>query len=187
VILDAYTLEGKRLWRIDLGRNIRAGAHYTQFLVYDLTATARAEVALRTSDGTTDGQGKVLGDADADWREQGRRGPQADRTGAVVKPTGPRWPRVGRMLKGPEYLTVFDGLTGAALASAPYSPPRNPDTDAPSFEQHDGPVGRRLRQPLRPLPGRRRLSGRPANPSIVMARGYYARTTLAAWDFGTAS
>lgn len=33
--MDAYKLDGTRLWRIDLGRNIRAGAHYNPFLVYD--------------------------------------------------------------------------------------------------------------------------------------------------------
>jgi rhamnogalacturonan endolyase len=68
VILDAYTLEGKRLWRIDLGRNIRAGAHYTQFQVFDYDGDGRAEVVARTSDGTVDGVGKVIGDANTDWR-----------------------------------------------------------------------------------------------------------------------
>jgi rhamnogalacturonan endolyase len=183
VILDAYTLEGKRLWRIDLGRNIRAGAHYTQFLVYDFDGDGRAEVALRTSDGTTDGQGKVLGDAAADWRGKDGEVLQTDRTGAVVKADGTKVAQlVGRMLKGPEYLTVFDGLTGAALASAPYAPPRNPDTDAPSFEQQtalwgDGYANRSDRF----LGGVAYLDG--VSPSIVMARGYYARTTLAAWDW----
>ena len=183
VILDAYTLEGKRLWRIDLGRNIRAGAHYTQFLVYDFDGDGRAEVALRTSDGTTDGLGKVLGDANADWRGKDGEVAQNDRTGALVKADGAKVAQlVGRMLKGPEYLTVFDGLTGAALASAPYSPPRNPDTDSPSFEQQtalwgDGYANRSDRF----LGGVAYLDG--AAPSIVMARGYYARTTLAAWDW----
>jgi len=183
VILDAYTLEGKRLWRIDLGRNIRAGAHYTQFLVYDFDGDGRAEVALRTSDGTTDGRGKVLGDANADWRGKDGEVLQTDRTGAVVKSDGTKVAQlVGRMLKGPEFLTVFDGLTGAALASAPYSPPRNPDTDSPSFEQQtalwgDGYANRSDRF----LGGVAYLDG--AAPSIVMARGYYARTTLAAWDW----
>ena len=45
VYLDAYTLAGTRRWRIDLGRNIRAGAHYTQFIVFDLDGDGRAEVA----------------------------------------------------------------------------------------------------------------------------------------------
>jgi rhamnogalacturonan endolyase len=183
VILDAYTLEGRRLWRIDLGRNIRAGAHYTQFLVYDFDGDGRAELAARTSDGTIDGQGKVIGDPDADWRGKEGEVVQTDRTGAVVKSDGTKVaPLVGRMLKGPEFLTVFDGLTGAALASAPYSPPRNPDTDTPSFEQQtalwgDGYANRSDRF----LAGVAYLDG--IGPSVVMARGYYARTTLAAWDW----
>ncbi len=183
VILDAYTLEGQRLWRIDLGRNIRAGAHYTQFLVYDFDGDGRAEVVMRTSNGATDGQGKVIGDPDVDWRGKDGEVVQMDRTGAVVKADGSKVaPLVGRMLKGPEFLTVFDGLTGAALASAPYAPPRNPDTDAPTAEQQtvlwgDGYANRSDRF----LAGVAYLDG--ASPSIVMARGYYARTTLAAWDW----
>ena len=35
VYLDTYELDGTLLNRLDLGVNIRAGAHYTQFLVYD--------------------------------------------------------------------------------------------------------------------------------------------------------
>ncbi|HWU14824.1 MAG TPA: hypothetical protein VN157_12545, partial [Caulobacter sp.] len=76
VFLDAYTLEGQRLWRIDLGRNIRAGAHYTQFQVYDYDGDGKAEVAVRTSDATVDGTGRVLGDPHADWRESGGERPQ---------------------------------------------------------------------------------------------------------------
>ena len=94
VYLDAYTLAGTRLWRIDLGRNIRAGAHYTQFVVYDLDGDGRAEVACKTADGTVDGAGNVIGDAAADWRNT-----------------------AGYVLSGPEFLTVFDGRT------APRSPP----------------------------------------------------------------
>ncbi|HSX83992.1 MAG TPA: hypothetical protein VLE50_01240, partial [Cellvibrio sp.] len=63
VFIDAYTLDGKQLWRIDLGKNIRAGAHYTQFMVYDFDGNGRAEIALKTADGTTDGEGKIIGDA----------------------------------------------------------------------------------------------------------------------------
>ncbi|MCF0198816.1 MAG: hypothetical protein HUK02_05750, partial [Bacteroidaceae bacterium] len=66
--IDAYKLNGQRLWRIDLGRNIRSGAHYTQFLAYDFDGDGCAEVAMRTSDGTKDARGKVIGDASADWR-----------------------------------------------------------------------------------------------------------------------
>lgn len=64
-------MDGKQLWRVNLGRNIRAGAHYTQFMVYDLDGDGKAEVVARTSDGTVDGKGKVIGNAKADYREPG--------------------------------------------------------------------------------------------------------------------
>jgi len=183
VYLDAYTLEGKRLWRIDLGKNIRAGAHYTQFQVFDYDGDGRAELAVRTSDGTVDGTGKVLGDRKADWREPGGETPSTDRTGGKLQPDGSLVaPLQGRILKGPEFLTVFDGLSGKALASEPYWPGRDPRTDAPSAEQlmetwGDG-YGNRAD---RFLAGTAYLDGQ--RPSIIMARGYYGRSTVAAWDW----
>ncbi|WP_051109317.1 rhamnogalacturonan lyase family protein, partial [Caldicellulosiruptor sp. F32] len=101
VYLDAYKLNGKFLWRIDLGRNIRAGAHYTQFIVYDLDGDGKAEVACKTADGTIDGQGNVIGNPNADWRNSS-----------------------GYVLSGPEYLTIFEGATGGAIKTVNYIPPR---------------------------------------------------------------
>jgi rhamnogalacturonan endolyase len=183
VYIDAYTQDGKRLWRINLGRNIRAGAHYTQFQVYDYDGDGRAELAVRTSDGTIDGTGKVLGDPNADWREPGGEVASTDRTGGKVQPDGSLVaPLQGRILKGPEFLTVFDGLTGKALASEPYWPARDPRTDAPTATQlketwGDGYGNRSDRF----LAGTAYLDGQ--RPSIVMGRGYYARSTIAAWDY----
>lgn len=183
VILDAYRLDGQRLWRINLGKNIRAGAHYTQFQVYDYDGDGRAELAVRTSDGTVDGTGRVLGDANADWREAGGEVPSTDRTGGKPQPEGGFVaPLQGRILKGPEFLTVFDGLTGKALASEPYWPGRDPRTDAPTAAQmkevwDDGYANRSDRF----LAGTAYLDGE--RPSIIMARGYYGRTALAAWDW----
>jgi hypothetical protein len=68
VYVDAYTTDGTKLWRIDLGHNIRAGAHYTQVLAYDFDGDGKAEVAMKTADGTKDGAGTVIGDAAADYR-----------------------------------------------------------------------------------------------------------------------
>jgi rhamnogalacturonan endolyase len=183
VFLDAYSLDGQRLWRIGLGPNIRAGAHYTQFQVYDYDGDSFAELAVRTSDGTVDGTGAVLGDPRADWRESEGERPQTDRTGAEVKPDGSRVARVrGRILSGPEFLTIFDGRTGKALASAPFSPARDPRTDTPTAAQMtetwgDGYGNRSDRF----LAGTAYLDGQ--RPSIVMGRGYYARSTVAAWDY----
>lgn len=181
--LDAYTLDGRRLWRIDLGRNIRSGAHYTQFMVYDFDGDGRAEVMLKTGDGTVDGTGRALGNARADWRGKSGEVPQADRTGAKTLPDGTKVaPLEGRIIKGPEYITVFEGATGRALASAPYSPPRNAASLEPTTEQltkdwGDGYGNRSERY----LAGVGFLDG--THPSGIFARGYYARTTVAAWDW----
>jgi rhamnogalacturonan endolyase len=152
-ILEAYRLDGRLLWRINLGRNIREGAHYTQFMVYDLDGDGRAEVACKTADGTVDGAGQTIGDPQADHRS--------------------REPRtLGKVLEGPEYLTVFDGLTGAALATTEYVPPRG---DIRRWGDDYGNRVDRFLACIAYLDGER--------PSLVMCRGYYARTVLAAWDW----
>ncbi|WP_266366994.1 rhamnogalacturonan lyase family protein [Tellurirhabdus rosea] len=160
VLLDAYKLDGTRLWRIDLGRNIRAGAHYTQFIVYDLDSDGKAEVACRTADGTVDGQGKVLGDGAADHRNES-----------------------GYILKGPEFVTIFNGSSGAAMASARFLPQRDPVAG-------DNPTPEQLKQTWGDNYGNRidrflacvaYLDGE--TPSLVMTRGYYIRAVLTAWDW----
>ena len=148
-ILEAYKLDGTLLWRINLGRNIREGAHYTQFMIYDFDGDGRAEVACKTADGTIDGAGKVIGDANANHRN----------------------PR-GYILDGPEYLTIFDGKTGAALATADYVPQRGRVADW--GDEYGNRVDRFLAC-VAYLDGKR--------PSLVMCRGYYTRTVLAAWDW----
>src|SRR3954452_5520324 len=52
VYLDTYELDGTLLNRLDLGVNIRAGAHYTQFLVYDFDGDGRSEIMMKTAPGT---------------------------------------------------------------------------------------------------------------------------------------
>jgi rhamnogalacturonan endolyase len=183
-LIDAYTLDGRRLWRIDLGRNIRSGAHYTQMVLADFDGDGRAELMLKTGDGTVDGTGAVLGQAAADWRERGGELAQQDRTGSTVGADGRRMQGLaGRILSGPEYVTVFDGLTGRALASAPYAPTRFPDGSTGRDDERlktlwGDAYGNRAE---RYLAGVAWLDGR--QPSAIMARGYYARTTVAAWDW----
>lgn len=50
--LDCMKLDGTLLWRLDMGVNIRAGAHYTQFMVYDFNGDGKAEMAVKTAPGT---------------------------------------------------------------------------------------------------------------------------------------
>ncbi|HEU4770036.1 MAG TPA: rhamnogalacturonan lyase [Pyrinomonadaceae bacterium] len=177
-ILEAYKLDGTFVWRINLGRNIREGAHYTQFMVYDLDGDGKAEVACKTADGTIDGRGKVIGDPNADHRQpEGATVDVRNRNGVTQKRDVS-----GFVLSGPEYLTIFDGLTGAALATTNYIPPRHPTKLNPTTEEvaelwGDG-VGNRVDRFLAAVAY---LDGE--RPSLVMTRGYYTRSVLSAWNW----
>jgi len=162
-LLQGYKLDGLLLWTIDLGRNIREGAHYTQFMVFDLDGDGIAEIACKTADGTVDGNGKVIGDANADWRDTAQR----SRT-------------FGRVLNGPEYFTIFDGRTGAALATTNYIPARGDLGGWGGIGGNGGNdnVGNRADRFLACVAY---LDG--VRPSVVMCRGYYGRSVLAAWDW----
>jgi rhamnogalacturonan endolyase len=151
VFIDAYEMNGTRLWRIDLGKNIRAGAHYTQFMVYDLDGDGKAEVAMKTAPGTRDAAGTVLGgsNANTDYRSS-----------------------AGYILTGPEYLTVFNGQTGVAMATTDYLPARG------TVSSWGDNYGNRVD---RFLAGVAYLDG--TRPSLVMTRGYYTRAVLVAWDW----
>ncbi|MBR6837066.1 MAG: carbohydrate-binding protein, partial [Oscillospiraceae bacterium] len=151
VYLDCYTLEGKQLWRIDLGRNIRAGAHYTQFMVYDFDGDGKAEMICKTADGTKDATGKVIGDGSKDYRNSN-----------------------GYVLSGPEYLTVFNGQTGAAMDTVNYNPPRGNTLKQTWGDDYGNRVDRFLATVAY-------LDGE--HPSAVMCRGYYTRACLAAYDW----
>ncbi|WP_162340427.1 rhamnogalacturonan lyase [Cyclobacterium salsum] len=156
-ILQAYTLEGKRLWEINLGINIREGAHYTQFMVYDLDGDGIAEIACKTADGSKDGLGTVIGNASKDWRNE-----------------------EGKILDGPEYLTVFSGQTGQALSTVDYIPGRG-DVCGWGGEGGNGGNDCNGNRVDRFLAGIAHLDGK--RPSLLMARGYYGRSVIAAWDF----
>ncbi|WP_375586396.1 rhamnogalacturonan lyase [Cyclobacterium xiamenense] len=156
-ILQAYTLEGTLLWEINLGINIREGAHYTQFIVYDLDGDGVAEVSCKTADGSRDGVGRVIGDGTKDWRNP-----------------------AGKILDGPEYLTVFSGKTGQALSTVDYIPGRG---DLCGWGGEGGNAGNDCNgnRVDRFLAGVAYLDGKA--PSLLMARGYYGRSVIAAWDF----
>ncbi|MBP5380190.1 MAG: rhamnogalacturonan lyase [Bacteroidaceae bacterium] len=174
--VDAYKLDGRQLWRIDLGRNIRSGAHYTQFMVYDLDGDGCAEVVIKTGDGTIDGKGVVIGDANADYRvgvenkADGEYHAMAFRGENFRKDTKGR--RGGFINRGPEYLTVFNGKTGAAVHTVDYVPERG---DLRLWGDNYANRSDRYLACVAYLDG--------IHPSVVMCRGYYTRTVLAAWDF----
>ena len=157
VYFDCYKLDGTKLWRIDMGKNIRAGAHYTQFLVCDFDGDGKAEIIMKTADGTIDGTGKAIGNANIDNRNSS-----------------------GLILTGNEYLTVFNGETGEAMATVDYIPERG------SVDYWGDNYGNRSE---RYLATTAYLDG--IRPSAVMCRGYYTgrsgsgpgRTVIAAWNW----
>jgi hypothetical protein len=161
VILDGYSLAGKFLWRIDLGPNIRAGAHYTQFVVYDFDGDGRAEMAVKTAPGSKDGTGAYLHTGPA----------SADDDSAVYRNAN------GYILTGPEYLTVFDGTTGAELATENFDVGRGTVSD-----WGDG-YGNRVDRFLGSaafVSDTGTGMAATGRPSILMARGYYTRATVTA-------
>ncbi len=101
VYLDGYKLNGTQLFRISMGKNIRCGAHYTQFMVYDFDGDGKAEIIVKTADGTVDGLGNVIGDANVDYRNVD-----------------------GYIINGPEYLSLFSGENGQLLDTVEYDPAR---------------------------------------------------------------
>ena len=162
-VFDAYKMDGTHMWRINLGVNIREGEHYTQFMVYDLDGDGAAEMACKTADGTMDGTGKVIGDKSKDWR---------------IHKEGD--PTHGRILDGPEYFTIFDGRTGKALKTVDYIPNRRP-IDGWGGIGGNGRNDSHGNRCDRFLACVAYLDG--VRPSVVMCRGVYGRTVMAAWDW----
>ena len=172
-LFDCYRLDGTLLWRIDMGINIRSGAHYVPFIAYDLDGDGKAEFIVKTSDGTRDGLGQIIGDSLADYRHrapENAQNPTPEREWSKYNKQGR--PKTGRILTGAEYITVFNGLTGKAMDTKPYIPERGNLKD-----WGDDYANRSDRM----LAAVGYLDGKHA--SAIFCRGYYTRTVLAAWDW----
>lgn len=117
----------------------------------------------KTADGTIDGKGKPIGDSSKDWRTY-----------------TPNDPTYGKIVNGPEYLTVFDGLTGAALATDTFIPNRYPLDGWGGIGGNGGNDNNGGRAD-RYTAGVAYLDG--VHPSFVFVRGWYGRSVMAAWDY----
>lgn len=172
VFLDCYKTEGVMMWRVSLGKNIRAGAHYTQFMVYDFDGDGKGELICKTAPGSKDGQGNYVTEAATD-PEIKNADNEADYRGTN-----------GHVLNGPEYLTVFSGKDGHAIHTIFYNPNRAFGVGgAPEYAREEwgdhGPGNRGERY----LACVAFLGGAKENPSAIMCRGYYTRSYLWAVDF----
>lgn len=171
-IIDCYEMDGTQLWRINLGLNIRSGNHYTQFLVYDFDGDGKAEMICKTAPGSLDGKGKYVSEAATDARIT-----DIDNTKTYVNSNG-------RISGGGEFLTVFDGQTGAAKHTIWYSPSRacvSFPTAAGDYSGNWGDSnynrGNRYNAAVAYLDGNDKL------PSAIMQRGYYTRCYVWAVDW----
>ena len=176
VIIDCYKIDGTKLWRVDLGQNIRAGAHYTQYMVYDFDGDGLAEMMCKTAPGSKDGKGAYVNQAATDAAIKA-----ADNTKSWITSSG-------RMDGGQEYLTVFNGLTGEAIHTIAYNPNRNATstlseaqgtfnwaigkTDTHGYNRGD-----------RYLAAVAYLDGPDKPASGVFCRGYYSYAFIWAVDF----
>lgn len=192
-ILDAYDIDiatgnAELMWRIDLGLNIRSGAHYTQFQVWDYDGDGYAEVMCKTADGTTT--------YDASLSETGYVG-AVSMSSLVISAKGTpegydfrqHTGRLGRIVLGQEYLTVFDGKTGMIIDTVEYIPERGSYDEAKGIydttnwglkngkpaEKNDGYANRCDRF----LAATAYLDDGAA--SAIFCRGYYGRTAITAW------
>ena len=174
--LDGYKLDGTQLWRISLGQNIRSGAHYTQFMVYDLDGDGSAEVACKTAPGTKDGTGNYL-----------KTGPAAT-ADHTIDYTSTDTATQGKVITGPEYYTIFSGKTGAELVTVDYKPGRGAEGVFGAIQGIASPAGDlgwgndsnynfvdRFLASVAYLDGER--------PSVIPCRGYYWRSALWALDW----
>ena len=161
VYIDGYTLAGTKLWRIDLGPNIRAGAHYTQMSVYDFDGDGKAELAVKTAPGAKDGSGAYLSKGSAAGADNS----------AVYRNSS------GYILTGPEWLTVFAGDTGKELGTVDYPVQRGNvgswgDTYGNRLDRYNG--GMAFVKDGGTATGL---------PSIIQQRGYYTRLTVSALTY----
>lgn len=184
VILDCYKFDGTQLWRINLGKNIRAGAHYTQFLVFDFDGDGKSEMICKTSAGSIDGQGRFVSESATDTEIRSLDNAADYRN------------RKGRIKNGPELLTVFNGETGKAMHTIWYNPNRafgvgrqvaeSERLEADGFHAYSSVWGDKDNygnRGERYLAGVAYLDGAAHRPSAVMCRGYYTRSYLWAVDF----
>ena len=179
VYLDCYKLDGTKLWRIDLGVNIRAGAHYTQFQVYDYDGDGKAELMCKTAPGSKDGKGNYVNQAATDDKIKAANNAKDWRSSA------------GRINGGHEYLTVFNGETGEAIHTIAYYPTRNAKAELSeaagtyNWDDRDGKndKGDYGNRGERYLAATAYLDGPDHNPSGIFCRGYYTYAHIWAVDF----
>ena len=152
-----YKLDGTRLWILHTGANMFNSAHTTPFIAWDLDGDGYGEFIVKTAPGAIDGEGNYILMDDDDPTEN-------------LKSSN------GKQDHGSEYLTVFDGTTGAELSTIKYHTAYG---DATTSQWGDEKQNRSERY----LAAIGWLDGEGSNPSAIFARGYYASAFVGAYDW----
>lgn len=163
-LIEAYKLSGELMWTINIGPN-EINDIDINFLVYDFDGDGKAEVVTRSFEGTIDGMGNEIGDVDGDGK--------TNYEDSIAK-----FPDRQYLSAGPEFLSVYDGLTGKELARTDLLPSREPLVDWGGFPAGDN---RNVKRSAHFLLAVAYLDGE--TPSIVHLRGAWNSVGLAAWNY----
>ncbi len=164
-LFEAYELDGTHLWTINLGPN-EVNSVDLNFIVYDLNGDGKAEVVMRSFEGTTDGVGNVIGDTNDDGRTN-----YAWPSGKIVVNKDRSY-----LYGQPEFLSMYDGETGAEIARTDLLPTMEP-LESWYLSSKEGNIVKRASHFVFCVAY---LDGE--TPSIVHFRGAWAACKLAAWN-----
>lgn len=167
-LFDAYKLDGTFLWRIDVGPNIFNNVEINAF-VFDLDGDGKAEVVMRTSEGTVDAKGNVIGDL---GNSEGASIPDGITNYRNYLQNNSSWYE----FKGPEYLSLFNGETGEMLDRIDIIA-RQPVSQWGTSGTGDAGLAHRATKFHYGAPY---LDGK--KPSLLVTRGIYYRIKMATYD-----
>lgn len=163
-IIEAYTMDGKYLWTIDIGPN-EINDIDINFLVYDFDGDGKSEVVTRSFEGTTDGTGQIIGDVNGDGKTN-------------YEYSIASFPDRQYLSEGPEFLSIYEGKTGKELARTEVLPKRDPLQPWGGYKEGDA---RNVKRANHFLLTTAYLDG--VTPSIVMVRGCWNAVGVAAWNY----
>lgn len=164
-LIEAYKQDGTHMWTIDVGPN-EINEVDINFLVYDMDGDGKAEMIMRSFEGTVDGAGNAVGDVNGDGITDYSKN---ETNLAIFKDRQ-------YIVSTPEFLSVYDGVTGAEKDRTDLQPMKEPLSEW-SYRYTD--TGRLTKRASHYLFGLAYLDG--VTPSIVMVRGAWDNVRAAAW------
>ena len=164
-VIEAYKTDGTHMWTIDIGPN-EINEVDINFLAYDMDGDGKAEVIMRSFEGTTDGKGNTTGDTNGDGITDYSK---SESNLAIFKDRQ-------YIVSTPEFLSIYDGETGEETDRTDLKPSKEPLSDW-SYRYSD--TGRLTKRASHYLFGLAYLDG--VTPSVVMVRGAWDNVRAAAW------